>query len=297
MKKIVITAESGSDMTVEQAREYGVFIVPMHVTMGEKSYEDGSFPPEEICEYYKKTGILPKTSGSTQMDFARIFDQIHEQYPEAQILHLAYSAVTTVSFSCARLEAMKRDYVTILDTKQVSAGQLAVVQRTAEILKENPDITVNELVRHAIYLSNHTKMSFIPSNLEYLKAGGRCSNAAYLGGQLLQLHPCIEICDGKLIAAKKYRGSMEKIIPRFIRESTEKGKMKKDKVWLLWSAGLSDTAKELAEKCVAECGYQAYEWVKTGCVITTHGGPGCFGIVAFDTEEAGMETMNNEVFA
>ena len=38
----------------------------------------------------------------------------------------------------------------------------------------------------------------------------------------------------------------------------------------------SDITKELAEIAM---GFEEIKWVKTGCVITCHGGPGAFGIV------------------
>ena len=56
-KNIVLLAETGSDITPEIAAKYGIYIVPMHVQMGDITKDDGSFPPEEVCEYYEKTGI------------------------------------------------------------------------------------------------------------------------------------------------------------------------------------------------------------------------------------------------
>ena len=55
-KNIVIVAESGSDITPEVAEKYGIEIVPMHVSMGDKVRADGTFPVDEICEYYDTTG-------------------------------------------------------------------------------------------------------------------------------------------------------------------------------------------------------------------------------------------------
>ena len=51
-------------------------------------------------------------------------------------------------------------------------------------------------------ISRQTQMCFVPRNLDYLRAGGRCSNATALVGNLLRLHPCIEIIDGKLDVSK-----------------------------------------------------------------------------------------------
>ena len=43
MKKIIIMAESGSDLTRELAAQYGIEIVPMHVTFENESLDDGTF--------------------------------------------------------------------------------------------------------------------------------------------------------------------------------------------------------------------------------------------------------------
>ena len=130
-EKIILVAETGSDLTPQQAQENGIYLVPMHVTMGDQTLDDGSFPPEEVCAYYQKTGTVPKTSASGPFDFKTVFDRLHEQFPDKKILHLAYSAVTTASYHNALLEGEHRDYVTSIDTKHVSVGQAAVVLHAA----------------------------------------------------------------------------------------------------------------------------------------------------------------------
>ena len=52
-KNIVLLAETGSDISPEIAEKYGIYIVPMHVQMGDVTKDDGTFPPEEVCEYYE----------------------------------------------------------------------------------------------------------------------------------------------------------------------------------------------------------------------------------------------------
>lgn len=125
MKHIILAAETGADIPPEAACRYGIYIVPMHVAFGDATRDDGDFPSEEICAYYERTRELPKTSGSTPEDFIRAFDQIHAEYPEAHILHLAYSAATC-SYQSARIAAEDRDYVTSLDTKAVTIGQYPI---------------------------------------------------------------------------------------------------------------------------------------------------------------------------
>ena len=278
-KNIVIVAESGSDITPEVAEKYGIEIVPMHVSMGDKVLADGTFPVDEICEYYDTTGKLPKTSGSSPEDFNKVFDSIHEKYPEKHILYLAYSSSTTVSYASANIAAEGRDYITMLDTKHVSVGQYAAVTTVAEMLEKNQDITIDEALAYAEKVCEKTRMCFVPNDLEYLKAGGRVSNVVFISGRLLKIHPRIEILDGKLIATKKHRGNLSKIAPQLVYDYAEENKLNRDKLWLIWAIGTTDAVKKAAYDVAVDCGFKEIEWVKTGCVITCHGGPGAFGVV------------------
>ena len=55
MGKIILIAESGCDITPELKERYGIRIVPMHVIFDGKAREDGTFPPSEVIDYYRKT--------------------------------------------------------------------------------------------------------------------------------------------------------------------------------------------------------------------------------------------------
>ena len=130
-KKILITAETGSDISREMAEELGIQLIPMHVSLGNETLDDGTFPPEDVCAYYDKTGKCPTTSGSTPYDFETVYDQLFAEDPDLQILHLAYSAVTTCSYHSCELAIEGKPYagnVRIVDTKHVSVGQCAVVR-------------------------------------------------------------------------------------------------------------------------------------------------------------------------
>ena len=281
MNPIILVAETGSDLTPLLAEQNGIRLVPMHVQMGSLTLDDGTFPAEDVCTYYEKTGDSPRTSGSTPEDFIKIFDEIHADHPDAQILYLAYSAVTTCSYQSAQLASEGRNYVTSVDTKHVSVGQGAVTLAVAKWLKENPSATVQEAAVKAKEIAEQCKMCFIPHNLDYLRAGGRVSNVVALTGNLLNLHPCIEILDGKLMAKKKYRGKFEKVIPKLLEEYSEANKLDKEQLILIDTPYLDNSLKVLAEETAKNLGFRNISWMKTGCVITCHGGPRAFGIVGF----------------
>lgn len=250
--------------------------------MGGATFNDGEFPVTDLFEYYETHGQLPKTSGSTPDDFECAYEKIRSENPEAQIVYLAYSAATTASFQSANIAAEKYDGITLIDTKFCSAGQAAVVYHIADMLDRNPSITPEEIRAEVEAFQKRVHMLFIPGDLQYLKAGGRLSNAAYVGARLLNLQPMIETIDGKLVCTHKYRGSQHKVYLRMLKEYIASHKLVRNRFYLIESEGLSEALKREAEGIVAEAGFTNVEWIQTGGVVSVHCGPGSFGFVCID---------------
>lgn len=278
MSEIVIIAESGSDVPAAEAAELGVEIVPMHVSIGQKTIDDGELPPAEMLEECRQLGVLPRTSGCTPGDFSVVLDRVHAEHPNAQILYIAYSAVTTCSYESARTAAEGRDYVHMFDTRHVTIGQGFVVTQTARHLAENPDISFEELMAWSEELASRVRMGFVPGDLGYLRAGGRLSNAAFVGATLLRIKPIIELIEGKLVATKKLRGNMEKAVIGLMDHMALQGDYDTDVVYLLHSAGLPDSIQRAAEEHARELGFKSIRWYESHNVITSHCGPGSFAL-------------------
>ena len=278
MSEIVIIAESGSDVPAAEAAELGIEIVPMHVSIGQKTIDDGELPPAEMLEECRQLGVLPRTSGCTPGDFSVVLDRVHAEHPNAQILYIAYSAVTTCSYESARTAAEGRDYVHMFDTRHVTIGQGFVVTQTARHLAENPDISVEELMAWSEELAGRVRMGFVPGDLGYLRAGGRLSNAAFVGATLLRIKPIIELLEGKLVATKKLRGNMEKAALGLMDHMALQGDYDTDVVYLLHSAGLPDAIQRAAEEHARELGFKSIRWYESHNVITSHCGPGSFAL-------------------
>lgn len=285
MSKYIIVAETGSDIPKEMAKEYGIYLVPMHVTFGDEVKDDGTFATEEVCAYYEKTGKVPKTSGCNPEDFVKVFGEIREKHPDSYIVYMAYSAVTTCSYQSAKIAAEEDDHILFYDTKHVSAGQCSAVIRLAKELAQNPQWTPTQVMEAADRISKSVRMCFVPSNMDYLRAGGRVSNATALCGNLLGIHPKIELLDGYLKATKKYRGKMEKVVFKLLTDFIEEEKPEKNEIWFASSPGFSDELKEKVLSYMKEEGFDEIHWIPTGGVITSHGGSNAFCIAGYSVEE------------
>ncbi|MCC8122930.1 MAG: DegV family protein [Oscillospiraceae bacterium] len=284
MGNYILLTETGADIPAEMAQRYDITIVPMHIIFGDVSRVDGTFPTSELFAYYKKTGKLPQTSASTPADFAVCFDALHARYPEKHLIYLAYSAVTTSSYQNAQIAAKGRDYVTSDDPKRVSGGQAIFVLQVARYLATHPDAAIADIDALVADLHRRVRMAFVPSTLTYLKAGGRVSNAAFLGAQILNIKPLIEVRDGVLVSTRKYRGSMAAVAQKVFRDFTEVNRFDKRVLALLYTFGIEESVREHAARLAQEAGFEEILWFETGSVVSTHGGPGSFGVAGFTQE-------------
>ena len=124
----------------------------------------------------------------------------------------------------------------------------------------------------------------MPDTLEYLRAGGRVSNAAYLGTSLLRLKVLINMVDGQLVASKKYRGDMDKVSFQYLDDFVNTHKPDREAIILFYADGFSMPLLErLKERCV-QIGFEKVFTAELGCVIACHGGPGVMGLGAFAGE-------------
>lgn len=278
MTQYIITTESGSDLPKEYVDRYNVQIIPMHVTMGNDTMPDGSFEVKKAFAYYDETGTLPKTSGTTPDDNLNKFTEIRAKYPDAHIIHIGYSAVTTVSFNAAHIAAEDFENIHLVDAKNVTLGLSAIVIATAQFIDENPDVTPEDIIAYVEDVRDRTRLVFLPKTLLYLKAGGRVSNLAFHGANLLKLHPTIILEDGYLVSGKKYRGSFERCINKMVTDFFNDFDIDPATVLVGGAPGVTNEQKETMFKLLADNNVSTTEWHQTGAVISSHGGPGAIGI-------------------
>ena len=254
MKKYIITTESGSDLSKEIIDRYNIQVIPMHVTMEDQTYPDGSFDVQKVFDYYEETGNLPKTSGSTPQDNAEIFKQVFTKHPDAYIIHIAYSAVTTVSFNAANIAAQDFKNVYLVDSKHVSIGAAAIVKATAQFIEDNPNTSPEAIIAFVEDIRERTHMVFLPKTLLYLKAGGRVSNLAFYGANLLKIHPSIILENGYLVSGAKYRGSFDSCLKKMINIFFKSYNIDPDTVLVVGAPGVEDNQKEMIYDLLRENG-------------------------------------------
>ncbi len=284
MTKIIITTESGTDLTQKHAKELGIRVIPMYVALADGMKADGLFPVTEVFEHYKKTKKIPTTSAVNPDEYMTEFRDLRDRYPEADIVHIAYTskASSTYRNAALALEELNDPKLYLVDSLNVSGGIAMICEKAVELAETAENGA--DLVEKLQPWIERARVTFLPNTLEYLRAGGRVSNAAYLGGTLLNIKPLIVMKDGSLIASKKYRGPMEKVAYKYFEDFVNENPLDRSLLYLFYVEGFSrELLDELRERAM-QLGFKKVLETTCGCVITCHGGPGALGLAAFAEE-------------
>ncbi|WP_138420572.1 DegV family protein [Aquibacillus sediminis] len=283
MTRIILSTESGADLPKELALEHDVQVVPMHVIMDGKDYLDGSLPVQEIYDYYARTKKIPSTTSTNSHEYHEFFTKIHTDFPDCTIVHIGYTSKASSSFQNAVIAAEEFDNLYLIDALNVTGGLAAIVMYAVNLLKQEPTIEPGRLVEKIKDIVPKSKLAFVPGSLDFLKAGGRVSNMAYLGGALLKIKPRIELIDGNLVSNKKYRGIMSRVSEKLIRDYLNQYDIDREQLYLIYSIGLDEGIKQRIDEIAIEHGFKNVNWMQAGAMISTHSGPGGFGIAGIES--------------
>ncbi len=282
MRKLILSTESVADIPKDLIEKYQIQIIPMHVIMDGKAYLESEISVEDIFDYHNRTKKAPTTTAKNAQEYTTFFNKIRKEYPNSIIIHIGYTSRASSSFQSALLAARDFEDLYLIDTLNVTGGLASIVLYAATILEENPHINHAELIEKIHSVIPKTRLAFVPNTLEFLKAGGRLGNITYIGGALLKIKPCIEIKEGKLVSTRKYRGQMSSVAEKLMQDFLTQYNIIRKQLFLVYSVGLDYTLKQAMEKKAKESGFENVIWVEAGPTISTHAGPGCFGIAGIE---------------
>ncbi|GGD23079.1 DegV family protein [Pontibacillus salipaludis] len=282
MRRIILSTESGADLPRDLAETYDVQVVPMHIIMDGEDYLDGELPVQDIYDYYERTKKIPSTTSTNAHEYEEFFTNIREKFPDCIIVHIGYTSKASSSFQNAVIAAEEFEDMYLIDALNVTGGLAAIVLYAANVLEEEPDIEPEQLVEKIEAVVPKSRLSFIPGSLEFLKAGGRVSNMASLIGTLLKIKPCIELKDGKLMSTKKYRGKMSGATEKLFHDYLKEFNIDRKQLYFIYSIGLDEKIKQRMEEVAKENGFENVRWIQAGGMISTHSGPGGFGVAGLE---------------
>ncbi|SMQ77750.1 EDD domain protein, DegV family [Bacillus sp. OV166] len=282
MRRIILSTESGADLPEELADKHNVQVVPMHVIIDGQDYLDGTIPVTDIYDYYERTKKIPSTTSTNSHEYLEFFKKIKNDFPDCIIIHIGYTSKASSSFQNAIIATEDLNDIFLIDALNVTGGLTAIVMYAVTLLANEPSIDPAQLVKKIESKVPKSRLAFVPGSLEFLRAGGRVSNLAYLGGALLKIKPRIELIDGNLVSTKKYRGKMDVVSEKLMRDYLNQYEIDREQLYLLYSIGLDESIKQGMNEFAKETGFKNVKWIQAGAMISTHAGPGGIGIAGLE---------------
>lgn len=280
MSKVRIITDSNSGITVEEARELGVTVLPMPFSINEEMYfEQESLTQEQFYEELAAGKDIMTTQPSPGQVMG-IWDEALKEYDE--IVYIPMSSGLSGSYQTAAMLA--EDYegkVHVVNNQRISVTQRQSVLDALRLLeagksaKEIKDILEEDKFNSSIYLMVDT--------LVYLKKGGRITPAAAALGTLLKLKPVLQIQGERLDAFAKARtvSQAKSIIINAVKSDIDKrfGGLSKENISLHMAyAHDLDRILEFKEEVLKEFPGYDINLYPLSLSVATHIGPGCIAL-------------------
>lgn len=214
MSKVAIITDSNSGITLSEAKELNIQIIPMPFTIDREEYLEGVNLSEQ--QFYDK--LLSDCNVSTSQPslnyIKEVWDKTLKEYDE--IVYIPMSSALSNSFETAYHEALKhyQNKVFVVDNQRISVTlKLAVfdalkLARNGYSGQQIHDILMETALNADIYIMVDT--------LKYLKKGGRITAAAAKFGSLLKIKPVLKIKANKLdtfkMTNRTYKGAIRVMI-------------------------------------------------------------------------------------
>ena len=215
--KIAIVADSNSGVTQDEAKELGIYVLPMPFMIDGQVFYEGIDLSHEDFYARMEEGAEITTSQPSPKDVTEQWEQLLEDHD--QVVYIPMSS--GLSGSCQTALMLAEDYegrVQVVNNQRISVTQrqsaldardLAERGWSGEQIKEKLEATRFD---SSIYITVDT--------LKYLKKGGRITPAAATLGAVLNIKPILTTVGEKFDAIEKVRG-MKKSLAKLLDYTEE----------------------------------------------------------------------------
>lgn len=282
--KIKITCDSTADLSPELYKKYDIDVMPLIVSLGDDSFHDGvDIQPDNIYEYYDKTGALPKTAARSAYDYKEFFEKYTKQ--GYQIVHFDISSDMSATYNNASSAAKELEGVYVVDSRSLSTGTGLLVLAACDMAKEGKytaEQIYNEMEKRVPYV----QASFIIGNMKFLYKGGRCSAVQMFGANLLKIKPSILVKDGRMGVYKKYMGSHVSAIEKYCKDMLINYNSPDNTRVFITHTQVPQELVDTARKVLLDTGvFKEILETNAGCTVTSHCGKGTLGILYINDGE------------
>lgn len=274
---IKILSDSTCDLPREVLEKYNITMVPLSVIKNGESFTDGvNITPADIFNHVANGGDLCSTAAINIGEYTDIFAKYAAEYDG--VIHINISSEFSSCYQNACLAAEEFENVRVVDSRNLSTGQGLVVLKASELASKCDNL--DKIAEELRAFTDKVEASFLLDRLEYMVKGGRCSAAAALGANLLNLKPCIEVKNGKMGVVKKYRGNYAKCLSTYVKDRlANRDDIDKQTLFVTRTPISEECFNAVKDAVAANNDFETTYWNEAGCTVSCHCGPGTLGVL------------------
>ncbi len=281
MKLFDVSTDSTSDLKKDYVEKRGIWFAPLTFTL-EKDGEiqeglDNFSSIDEYTAFYQKVkeGYFPRTAKLNYDAHTTHFTKMTEAGVK-EVLHFTISSglANTIETTWRVADEVGAKYpgfkVYAVDPLTATVGQGVLVSVACDC--RDKGMTAKETYEYILSLRQHIQHCIIPSDLFYLKKGGRVSATSAVIGTMLSVKPMLAFDEkGKLKTVDKCKG-MKKAYARVV-DCMQKAPLDECKIVVVVHTDNPKGAEELAKLIEEKTGVLPPVTIM-GPVIGSHVGPG-----------------------
>lgn len=256
---LVLFTDTDTDITPEQAKEYGYHLISMpYAIEGKATYPYVDFEQFDGHAFYNqlRAGVLPTTSAISSIQYKEYFEPFFKNGDD--ILYVHFSAAMTITFNEMQkaLDELKEQYPERkfyrIDTKGITTLSYNIVLEIGDMYKSGK--SVEEILAWAKEEVDRFTVYFFADDLKFFKRSGRVSGLAATMGTLIGVRPIIYMNDeGKMVSVGKERGRAN-AMDRLIRMVEELGDHIEDHRVVIGHSDAPELAEEVRQLLIDKFG-------------------------------------------
>ena len=269
-----------SDLPAGYARDRGLTMLPMTVTLDQREYQYQADPEQDgldIHAYYEalRTGSNSTTAQVNVQLYLDVFAEALEAGDE--VVYVAFSSGLSGSYQAACLAKRQMDErfpgrLYVVDSLAASLGQGLLTHLVLD--KRDQGASAAELAAYAEEMRLRVNHWFTVDDLMFLKRGGRVSGVAAVMGQMLSIKPVLYVDDeGHLIPVSKVQGR-KRALKALVDKMVQLAPDAKNYPIFISHGDCEEDARFVESQVRKQAGADIALFNPIGPVIGAHSGPG-----------------------
>lgn len=285
--KYKIYADAAADIPVELRDRYGIEVLPIPVTMDERTIQSGvEVTNDEFYAMMDAYDGIPVTSQITPYVFEELFQKELAAGTQDLILLLINSKGSATYFNAVSTRerfyqenegAQEKLHIHLFDGGSYSGGYgYAAILAAQKLEMGTPIEDVLSLIDRQL---KKQRVYFGLYSLKYAGKSGRIPSAAVFVGEALGIKPIMQVWDHAITTVGKARGE-KKLIKELVKMVDDD--MEPNTPYSLVYGSDTTVRDELAEELTKKVGYPPVYQFQIGAAIAINAGPRVVGAI-FET--------------